>query len=252
MFTGLVTAMGTVRALEPTADGARLVLTGDLPPHTTLGDSIAVDGVCVSITSLDSAGSGLRGSPGSSAREVPGAKLRDAPGSGADPPGTWPLEASGSAAPAEPARFCVDLMAPTLQRTTLGERAPGDSVNLEPALLAGDRLGGHIVTGHIDGLGGVLSREPGTSADMLRLGVPARLGRYLVAQGSIAVDGVSLTVAEVDDDGEQTLVTIGLIPTTRRDTTLGARAPGEHVNVEVDLLAKHVERLLQHKETAHA
>ena len=229
MFTGLVTAMGTVQALEPTADGARLALTGHLPPRTALGDSIAVDGVCVSLTALEPPAAGSPEARGGGSPEPPPASV-----------------------PAGPARFCVDLMAPTLQRTTLGERAGGDAVNLEPALLAGDRLGGHIVTGHIDGLGEVLSREPGTSADMLHLGVPARIGRYLVPQGSIAVDGVSLTVAQLHDDGDRSVVTIGLIPTTRRDTTLGARGPGEHVNVEVDLLAKHVERLLQHKETAHA
>src|SRR5699024_2823190 len=126
-----------------------------------------------------------------------------------------------------------------------GSRSPGDHVNLEPALLAGDRLGGHIVTGHIDGVAEVLSREPGTSADMLRLGVPAPLARYLVPQGSIAVDGVSLTVAQLQDDLERAVVTIGLIPTTRAGTTLGRRVSGDQVNVEVDLLAKHVERLLQ-------
>src|SRR5699024_6489778 len=143
-------------------------------------------------------------------------------------------------------------MAPTLQRTTLGERSCGDAVNLEPALLACDRLGGHIVTGHIDGLGEVLSREPGTAADMLHLGVPSRIGRYLVPQGSIAVDGVSLTVAQLHDDGDRSVVTIGLIPTTRRGTTLDARCPGEHVNEKVDLQDKQGERMLQHKETAHA
>lgn len=240
MFTGLVTAMGAVEALETTADGARFTLTGQLPAQTQLGDSIAVDGVCVSITALEPLGN----APGSGAPGPPGSRAPKPPGGAA--------QASSGGEAEVASRFCVDLMAPTLERTTLGERSSGDPVNLEPALLAGDRLGGHIVTGHIDGVGEVHSREPGTSADMLHLIVPAPLSRYLVPQGSIAVDGVSLTVAELQDDGESTVVTIGLIPTTRSGTTLGRRAPGERVNVEVDLLAKHVERLLQHKETAHA
>ncbi len=141
--------------------------------------------------------------------------------------------------------FNADIMLETLRRTSLAGLAPGDRVNLERPVEAGGRLGGHVVQGHVDGVGTVVERIPGDRWEIVRVAVPAALSRYVVQQGSIAVDGVSLTVVEVDDDRPQgPSFTVSLIPETLSRTTLGRRAPGEPVNLEVDVLAKYVERLL--------
>jgi riboflavin synthase len=145
--------------------------------------------------------------------------------------------------------FTADVMAQTLALSSLAGAAPGVPVNLERPVPAGGRLGGHIVQGHVDGTGTVLERVPGDGWELVRIAVPAALSRYIVAQGSIAVDGVSLTVAELDDrpagdeNGVGTVITVSLIPETLTRTTLGHRALGEWVNLEVDVLAKYVERL---------
>ncbi|HEY7719295.1 MAG TPA: riboflavin synthase [Pedococcus sp.] len=136
--------------------------------------------------------------------------------------------------------FTVDVMAETLRRTGLGALRPGDPVNLERAMAAGGRFGGHVVQGHVDGTGTVLERVPGDRWEVVRIGLPADLARYVVTQGSVTVDGTSLTVASVDDRS----FTVSLIPTTLELTTLGRRAAGDVVNLEVDVLAKYVERLL--------
>ena len=139
--------------------------------------------------------------------------------------------------------FDVDVIGETLRRSSLGRVAVGDRVNLERAARLGDRLGGHLVQGHVDGTGTVLSRTPPTGSrgwELVRFGMPARLARYVVEKGSITVDGVSLTVVQVGVDE----FSIGLIPTTREVTTLGFRRPGELVNLEVDVVAKYVERLV--------
>jgi riboflavin synthase len=136
--------------------------------------------------------------------------------------------------------WTADLMAETLNRTTLGGLAPGARVNLERALAAGGRLGGHVVQGHVDGVGTVLRREPGERWDVVEISLPPDLARYVVGKGSIAVDGVSLTV--VDAGAER--FTVSLIPETLARTTLGTRTVGEQVNLETDVLARHVERLL--------
>jgi riboflavin synthase len=138
--------------------------------------------------------------------------------------------------------FRADLMAETLDRTALGALAAGDRVNIERALPAGGRLAGHLVQGHVDGTGVLLSREPGSRWEVIRIGVPRPLMRYLAEKGSIAVDGVSLTVVAVDDD--ESSFTVSLIPETLARTTLGSAAVGSRLNVEVDVLAKYVERLL--------
>jgi riboflavin synthase len=140
--------------------------------------------------------------------------------------------------------FTADVMAQTLALSSLVTAAPGVAVNLERPVPAGGRLGGHIVQGHVDGTGTVVERIPGDGWELVRIAVPASLARYVVAQGSIAIDGVSLTVAELDDQPDGgTLVTVSLIPETLTRTTLGHRAVGEWVNLEVDVLAKYVERL---------
>ncbi|AEG44268.1 riboflavin synthase [Isoptericola variabilis] len=198
MFTGIVEELGTVVALTESADAARLEVGADeVLTDARHGDSIAVNGCCLTVAALGTTAGGRR---------------------------TW----------------TADLMAETLERTTLGGLVPGAPVNLERALAAGGRLGGHVVQGHVDGVGTVLRREPGERWDVVEISLPADLARYVVAKGSIAVDGVSLTVVDAGDDR----FTVSLIPETLARTTLGTRAVGEQVNLETDVLARHVERLL--------
>ena len=155
--------------------------------------------------------------------------------------------------------FTADLMAETLTRTTLGSQVPGDPVNLERALRASDRLGGHIVQGHVDATAEVLDHHRGEHWDLLRIGLPQEIAHYIAVKGSVALDGVSLTVIDVDDvnearhdaapdvsptPGAGASLSVGLIPETLRRTTLGTRRPGERVNLEVDVMAKYAERLL--------
>ncbi|MER7206031.1 riboflavin synthase [Streptosporangium sp. NPDC000239] len=193
MFTGIVEELGEIAEIETLRDAARLsirggVVTGDAG-H---GDSIAVNGVCLTVVDVEG--------------EV----------------------------------FTADVMKETLDRSSLGALRPGSRVNLERAVRADQRLGGHIVQGHVDGTGVLLAREPDEHWEVVRISLPAALNRYVVEKGSIAVDGVSLTVVGVDDEG----FSVSLIPTTLRLTTLGAKQPGDPVNLEVDVIAKHVERLV--------
>jgi riboflavin synthase len=185
MFTGLVESTGTVGFLT----GGRLHV--ESPLALSEGDSVAINGVCLTATAVRDGG------------------------------------------------FDADVMPETLRRTALGALAEGDRVNLELPLRASDRLGGHIVQGHVDGTGTVESVGDEGFARVVRISAPFGLLRYVVEKGSIAVDGVSLTVAEVDDDG----FAVGLIPETLERTTLGEAAPGRTVNLEVDVLAKYVEKL---------
>lgn len=140
--------------------------------------------------------------------------------------------------------FTADVMAETLDKTALGRLEVGAPVNLERAVTPTTRLGGHIVQGHVDGLGEVLARTPGSRWETVQFRLPAQLRRYLVAKGSITVDGVSLTVVELGNDDEGHWFTVSLIPTTLRETVLGTRAVGDPVNLEVDVTAKYVESLL--------
>ncbi len=195
MFTGLVQAMGTVEAVEQTGDGVRLAIATPLASELAEGDSIAVNGVCLTAVGLD---------------------------------------------PGRPERFAADVMHETLRRSSLAHAAPGAHVNLELPLRAHDRLGGHVVQGHVDGLGTVAAVEPDGFARGIRIAAAPDLLRYVVEKGSIAVDGVSLTVAAVDDES----LTVSLIPETLGRTSLGAAAPGRTVNLEVDVLAKYVEKLV--------
>jgi riboflavin synthase len=141
--------------------------------------------------------------------------------------------------------FTVDVMAETLDRSSLGGLAVGDRVNLERAMSATSRFGGHIVQGHVDGTGEILSRTPGDRWEAVRLSLPPALSRYVVEKGSITVDGVSLTVSALDDSS----FSVSLIPTTLALTTLGHKGVGDTVNLEVDVLAKYVERLITTKES---
>jgi riboflavin synthase len=198
VFTGIVEELG--RVLEVTHlpdDAARLVIAGpQVTRDAEVGDSIAVNGVCLTAVSV----------------------------------------AEGA--------FSADVMAETLKRTSLGALAEGDPVNLEQPMRADGRFGGHIVQGHVDGIGRVRARRPSENWEIVEIGLPATLSRYLVEKGSITVDGVSLTVVEVDD-GEQPWFSVSLIPTTLALTTLGSRAVGDPVNLEVDVIAKYVERLTE-------
>ncbi|MCO1658790.1 riboflavin synthase [Pseudonocardia humida] len=200
MFTGIVEEIGEVLAVRESAEVAVLTVRG--PTVTTdarHGDSIAVNGVCLTV--IDAV---------------------TAPGGGT---------ADGT--------FTVELVPETLKRTSLAAAAPGAKVNLERAVPVGGRLGGHIVQGHVDGVATLLTRTPGERSDELTFSLPVDLARYVALKGSIAVDGVSLTVAGVTDD----TFSVALIPTTLAETTLGAREPGDTVNLEVDVVAKYVERL---------
>lgn len=191
MFTGLIENLGSVRTREQTADGAVLVIESPFADGLGQGDSVAVNGVCLT--------------------------ARD-PGEGA---------------------FRADVMNESLERSSLGQLQPGDAVNLELPLAVGDRLDGHIVQGHVDGTGEVASFEAAGFARVLRVALPGDIARYVVEKGSIAIDGVSLTVSGVGDDWLE----VSLIPETLERTTLGSLAPGRRVNLEVDVLAKYVERL---------
>lgn len=145
----------------------------------------------------------------------------------------------------EPHQFTADVMRETLRLTSLGEVKVGDVVNLERAMNSERRFGGHMVLGHVDGLGRVESREPSDNWEWVRVRVPAELMRYVVLKGSLTIDGISLTVNEINDN----LVGFSLIPETLRLTTLGTKQPGDGVNIEVDIMAKHIERLLEARGT---
>jgi len=195
VFTGLVAEMGTVQAVHSTPDGTRLTIgAAALAAELTDGDSVAVNGVCLTATSHG----------------------HDA--------------------------FTADVMAETLDRSSLGPLVHGDPVNLELPLRAADRLGGHVVQGHVDGIGTVASVTADGFARLIRIEADPALLRYVVAKGSIAVDGVSLTVAAIDGSS----FTVSLIPETLQRTTLGRFEPGHTVNLEVDVLAKYVEKLTSH------
>lgn len=207
MFTGIVEELGTVVEIIPQGDALQLVLRAEVVlDDVHLGDSIAVNGCCLTVTSTGS------------------------------------TEAGGKVD-----LWSCDVMQETLDKTSLLGVAPGDRVNLERAVTADKRLGGHIVQGHVDGVGEVLRREPSEHWEVVEVSVPGHLARYLVDKGSITVDGVSLTVVEAGASS----FTISLIPETLARTTLGFRAVGDRVNLEVDVIAKHVERLLRPEYVDH-
>lgn len=212
MFTGIIEEIGTIAAIEVSEATASARITVHAPNVATAcrtGDSVALDGACLTITDLD-------------------------PGRGT---------------------YAVDVMRESLERTTIGRRRAGERVNLERALAANGRLDGHIVQGHVDGVATLLDREHSERWDVLTFALPARLARYVAEKGSITVDGTSLTVTAVRDAEpgsevvggspveERASFSVSLIPLTLERTVLGSRQVGDEVNVEVDILAKYVERL---------
>lgn len=198
MFTGLVAELGKVTAItKGETSSVVTVHAPSLTPELGIGDSIAVNGTCLTATSL--------------------------------------TEDS----------FTADVMVQTLSLTSLGKLEVGSVVNLELAAQMDMRMGGHIVQGHVDGIATVVSREPGEKWEKFVIEVPVALSRYIVNQGSIAVDGVSLTVGEINDENNH--LTLWLIPETLEKTNLSKKSPGDIVNIEVDILAKYVERLISKK-----
>jgi riboflavin synthase len=192
MFTGLIEGQGEIARVDPGGDGARLEVRTPLAGELEAGGSVAVNGVCLTATSVNGGG------------------------------------------------FTADVMAETLRRSSLGPLAPGDAVNVELPLRAGAPLGGHVVQGHVDGTGTVESVAEEGIARVVRITAEPALLRYVVEKGSIAVDGVSLTVVDVNSSG----FSVSLIPETLERTTLGAAQPGLVVNLETDVLAKYVEKLV--------
>jgi riboflavin synthase len=190
VFTGLIAELGRVERIERSPDGARLRIEAGAAAELGEGDSVAVNGVCLTATDVD-----------------------------------------GGA-------FSAEAMNETLARTSLGALDTGARVNLELPLRAGDRLGGHVVQGHVDGVGTIAASGDDGFARRVRIDAPDEVLRYVVEKGSIAVDGVSLTVAELDERS----FTVSLIPETLERTNLGSAAPGQAVNLEVDVLAKYVEK----------
>jgi riboflavin synthase len=193
MFTGIVEELGEVVAVQEQAQAARLTIRGPLVVSDAHpGDSIAVNGVCLTVVSHDDT------------------------------------------------TFTADVMAETLHRSSLGALRAGSPVNLERPVTLAARLGGHLVQGHVDGTGHVLARAAAEHWEVVTVALPDALARYVVEKGSITVDGVSLTVVAVGPDW----FTVALIPTTLAQTTLGGKGPGEPVNLEVDIVAKYVEKLM--------
>ena len=194
MFTGIVEELGTVTKVESLTDSIRLQIKGDLvSSDLSQGESIAVNGVCLTAAELTSDG------------------------------------------------FIADVMLETLNRSSLSGIAQGDRVNLERAMSGTGRFGGHVVQGHVDGVAEIVSREPSANWEVVKVKIPSELSKYVVHKGSITFDGVSLTVNDISGD----TVSLSLIPETLRLTTLGSKKVGDKLNVEADILAKHIEKLIE-------
>jgi riboflavin synthase len=210
LFTGIVEDLGEVEAVAHLGDFARIhVRSTVVTQDAHVGDSICVSGVCLTVTGL----------------------ITSRPA----PQDTAPPEPSPA-----PLGFAADVMGETLRHSSLKSVAPGTKVNLERSVRLEDRLGGHLVQGHTDGTATIISRDPQEHWEVVRVSLPVGLGRYIVHKGSITVDGVSLTVSGIEDDWFE----VSLIPETLKRTTLGVKQPGAEVNLEVDVIAKYVEKLI--------
>lgn len=193
MFTGIIEELGTVRSLERGSDSCQIfIMAQKVLEDVKLGDSIAINGVCLTVTSFD--------------RE----------------------------------HFSADMMAETLAKTNLKDLSPGQKINLERAARLGDRMGGHLVQGHIDGVGTMVEQQKVGIAKIIRIKAPPEIMDYLVSKGSVAIDGISLTVIDVLSDS----FTVSIIPHTAKMTTLGFKKTGDSVNLEADIIGRYVEKLL--------
>ncbi len=199
MFTGIVEALGTIKNIRHLSEGATVeIQANDVLTDAEIGDSIAVDGVCLTIRTLTSES------------------------------------------------FAADISAETLRRTTLGERRVGEQVNLERSLRLSDRLGGHLVLGHVDEVATISGWKDEGDASLVRVTMSSNIRRYIAYKGSVTVDGISLTVSGVQADAFE----VALIPHTKQVTTLGAKRTGANVNLEVDIVARYVETLLNNRNSA--
>ncbi|MFA8436259.1 MAG: riboflavin synthase [Marinifilaceae bacterium] len=197
MFTGLVEEIGTIRSIQQGAKSIKLTVSATkIMDDVKLGDSIATNGVCLTVTSFDSKG------------------------------------------------FSADVMPETMRRSNLGDQKTGSRVNLERALRVGDRLGGHMVSGHIDGVGQLVGFEEEDNAIWVSIAASKEILKYVIEKGSIAIDGISLTVAYVDDK----IFKVSIIPLTQEDTTLTSKKVGEKINLECDLTAKYIEKFMFYRE----
>ncbi|WP_282015645.1 riboflavin synthase [Marinifilum flexuosum] len=197
MFTGLVEEIGQIKAIERGAKSIRLSISASkIMDDVKLGDSIATNGICLTVISFDSAG------------------------------------------------FTADVMPETMNRTSFGTLGTGSKVNLERAVRVGDRLGGHMVSGHVDGLGEIVGQEKDDNAIWVSIAAPKNILKYVIEKGSIAIDGISLTVAYVDEK----IFKVSIIPLTQYDTTLTSKKAGEKVNLECDMTAKYIEKFMFHRE----
>jgi riboflavin synthase len=198
MFTGLIETTGTIKKIDASEQGSIIEIATTLAPGLKHGDSVAVNGVCLTATQLT------------------------------------------------PESFSADVMNESLSRTALGQLEADSTVNLELPLQIGDRLDGHIVQGHVDGVGAIVDTTESGFSRVIRIQTPGDLAKYVVEKGSITVDGVSLTVSAVSEHSGDDWLEVSLIPETLERTTLGGLQTGDKVNLEADVLAKHVERLLNH------
>jgi len=197
MFTGLIEEIGSIKSIQKGGKAIRLGISAHkILDDVKLGDSIATNGICLTVVSFDSNG------------------------------------------------FSADVMPETMSRTNFGLLAAGSRVNLERAVRVGDRLGGHMVSGHVDGLGEVVGKEQDDNAIWVSIAAPKNILRYVIEKGSIAIDGISLTVAYVDDK----MFKVSIIPLTQEDTTLTSKKPGEKVNLECDMTAKYIEKFMFHRD----
>ncbi|WP_066639288.1 riboflavin synthase [Desulfolucanica intricata] len=197
MFTGLIEELGVLQSIRHGADSAQLnIAAKKIIKDVNIGDSIAVNGVCLTVTKFDTRG------------------------------------------------FTADVMAETLAKTNLGNLKSGDRVNLERALKLGDRLGGHLVSGHIDGVGTIVQKEVHDIAILITVNAQPEVMRYIIKKGSVAIDGTSLTVVDFNSESFR----VSIIPHTAHETTLGFKKEGDTVNLEGDVIGKYIERLLQSRE----
>lgn len=197
MFTGLIEEIGSIKSLQKGGKAIRLGISAHkIMDDVKLGDSIATNGICLTVVSFDSKG------------------------------------------------FSADVMPETMSRTNFGLLAAGSRVNLERAVRVGDRLGGHMVSGHVDGLGEVVGKEQDDNAIWVSIAAPKNILKYVIEKGSIAIDGISLTVAYVDEK----IFKVSIIPLTQEDTTLTSKKPGEKVNLECDMTAKYIEKFMFHRD----